>query len=65
MIRPTEEPRWRKSGRCAYGACVEVARVEERLLVRDSKNPGTVSLSFSEEQWDAFVAGVKAGTFGF
>jgi hypothetical protein len=65
MIKPTEEPRWRRSGRCSHGACVEVARLADRFLVRDSKHPGTIPLSFPEEQWDAFVTGVKAGTFSF
>ncbi|MEV6306114.1 DUF397 domain-containing protein [Actinoplanes sp. NPDC051861] len=65
MIKPTEEPRWRRSGHCASGACVEVARVGDHFLVRDSKRPGSAHLSFTEEEWDAFVAGVKAGDFGF
>ncbi|WP_430781091.1 DUF397 domain-containing protein [Actinoplanes sp. G11-F43] len=65
MIKPTEEPRWRRSSRCSTGTCVEVARVAEQVLIRDSKVPGSAILSFSREEWDAFVAGVKAGDFGF
>jgi predicted secreted Zn-dependent protease len=65
MIKPTEEPRWRRSRRCSHGACVEVARTTDRFLVRDSKNPDTAPIAFTQEQWTAFVAGVKAGTFSF
>ncbi|MBO3740772.1 DUF397 domain-containing protein [Actinoplanes hulinensis] len=65
MIKPTEEPRWRRSGRCATGTCVEVARIGNRFLIRDSKNLGATPLDFTKEEWDAFVAGVKAGDFGF
>jgi hypothetical protein len=65
MIKPTEEPHWRKSGRCATGACVEVARTGNRLLVRDSKNLGTAPIAFTPQQWATFVAGVKAGDFSF
>jgi hypothetical protein len=65
MIKATEVPSWRRSRRCATGSCVEVARVGDCLLVRDSKDLGIAPLRFTEEQWKAFMAGVKAGTFGF
>lgn len=65
MIRPTAEPHWRRSGQCATGACVEVARVGDRYLVRDSKEPDVAPLAFTDAEWDAFVAGVKAGDFVF
>lgn len=65
MIKATEAPTWRRSRRCATASCVEVARIEDRLLVRDSKNPAIAPLCFTERQWAEFVAGVKAGTFGF
>ncbi|MDI6100563.1 DUF397 domain-containing protein [Actinoplanes sp. NEAU-A12] len=65
MIKPTEEQDWRRSRRCSTGACVEVARTTDRFLVRDSKNLDTAPLAFTRQQWTAFVAGVKAGDFGF
>ncbi|MEU4419549.1 DUF397 domain-containing protein [Actinoplanes sp. NPDC024001] len=65
MIKPTDEPRWRRSGQCSTGACVEVAKVGDQFLVRDSKQPGGAPLSFTRAEWEAFVAGVKAGDFGF
>jgi hypothetical protein len=59
-------PVWRKSSKCANGTCVEVARVDsDTYLIRDSKRPGNPALSFTEEEWTAFVSGVQAGEFQF
>jgi hypothetical protein len=65
MIIPTEGPHWRRSRQCASGACVEVAKIGEEVLIRDSKNRDLRPLAFSQIEWEAFVAGVKAGDFGF
>ena len=65
MIKPTGNPEWRRAGGCASGSCVEVAKVADRYLIRDSKNPEIVPLSFSEEEWNTFVGGVKSGAFRF
>jgi hypothetical protein len=56
---------WRKSTRSnAGGNCVEVAdNLTGAVAVRDSKNPGGGALAFVPDAWQAFVAGVKAGTF--
>lgn len=43
--------------------CVEVARKTEGVAVRDSKNPDGSTLFFSNEEWDAFVKGVKDNEF--
>jgi hypothetical protein len=57
---------WRKSSRCANAACVEVAKIDDdQYLVRDSKNPDGAPLSFTAEEWSAFVDGVSAGEFRF
>ena len=48
---------------CANGSCVEVSHVEDQVLVRDSKDPSQTPLSFTYSEWDAFIAGVKAGEF--
>ncbi|GAA2694493.1 MULTISPECIES: DUF397 domain-containing protein [Actinoplanes] len=64
MIKTTGEARWRRSKRCATGSCVEVARVGELFLIRDSKNVDAAHLTFTREEWEAFVAGVKADEFG-
>jgi predicted secreted Zn-dependent protease len=56
---------WRRSSHCTNGTCVEVARVGDRYLIRDSKQPQMTALSFAEDQWAAFVDGVNAGEFRF
>jgi Domain of unknown function (DUF397) len=56
---------WRRSSRCANNACVEVAKIGEAYLVRNSKDPQGAVLSFSEGEWKAFAAGVAAGDFRF
>ncbi|MBM2618037.1 DUF397 domain-containing protein [Actinoplanes sp. LDG1-06] len=65
MNQGNEGPQWRSSSRCSGGTCVEVAKVGDLYLIRDSKNPGAAAHSFTEEEWLAFVAGVKNGEFVF
>jgi hypothetical protein len=62
MFKPTEPPNWHKSSRCASGTCVEVAKVDGQYLVRDGKNPGVV-LSFTREEWTAFLDAAADGEF--
>jgi Domain of unknown function (DUF397) len=57
--------KWQKSTRCGSNACVEVAKVENEYLVRDSKNPEAAPLTFTADEWTAFVEGVSAGEFRF
>jgi hypothetical protein len=64
MIESAEDPEWRRAG-CTSANCVEVARVADRYLIRDSKNPELGPLSFSEDEWNTFVGGVKADAFRF
>jgi uncharacterized protein DUF397 len=49
--------------RCDNGSCVEVAHTTDGWRVRDSKNPDGPWLSFTESEWSAFTAGVRAGHF--
>jgi hypothetical protein len=42
---------------------VEVAATPERVLVRDTKNPGGPVLSFTTAEWSAFLDGVSEGHF--
>lgn len=43
--------------------CLEVADLDaEYVHVRNSRSPHLVA-SFSREEWDAFLAGAKAGEF--
>ncbi|GGM15829.1 DUF397 domain-containing protein [Dactylosporangium sucinum] len=56
---------WRKSDFCGSSSCVEVAKHADSFLVRDAKNPNGSVLTFDRAEWDAFVAGVRAGNFDF
>jgi Domain of unknown function (DUF397) len=55
---------WRTSSRSnGQGQCVEVARLDQAVAVRDSKHPTTAVLTFTPAQWTAFLEGAKAGDF--
>lgn len=60
-----EQHDWHRSSFCnpCCGNCVEVRASGEEFEVRDSKNPAAGTLMFTQEEWVAFVAGVKAGEF--
>lgn len=50
------------------GNCVEVGFGFEVLrianvYVRDTKDPGKTTLTFTVDEWKAFIAGVKDGEF--
>jgi hypothetical protein len=54
------------SSYCSFGGCVEVGRTPEGAVkVRDTKDRAQEALTFTDEEWAAFVAGVKAGEFDF
>jgi hypothetical protein len=44
---------------------VEVARVNDRYLIRDSKAPDAAVLSFSKSEWEAFTDAVKRDELRF
>jgi len=54
---------WRKSSTCANSECVEIAREQDMILLRDSKSPATPPFRFTSEEIRAFVEGAKAGEF--
>jgi Domain of unknown function (DUF397) len=60
LSNPTQHP-FRKSVRCDTGSCVEVAMGDE-VYVRNSTAPDRV-VTFSKEEWQVFVAGVRDGEF--
>lgn len=56
---------WRKSSFSDNGSCVEVTDLPDGgAAVRDSKDPTSPVLTFTAQEWVAFVRGVKAGEFG-
>jgi hypothetical protein len=56
---------WRKSMRSgSSGNCVEVAdNVPGVVAVRDSKDPAGPALTFTSDEWKAFVGGIRDGEF--
>jgi len=57
---------WRKASYSGAngGGCVEVARIPaSAVAVRDSKDPDGPRLVVAPEEWQAFVAAIKAGQF--
>jgi hypothetical protein len=47
------------------GNCVEVAQLDDgSVAVRNSRQPAGPALVFTAAEWDAFVAGARAGEFG-
>ncbi|GAA3956238.1 DUF397 domain-containing protein [Actinoplanes auranticolor] len=61
----SESLQWRKSSHCSNGTCVEVAKHDGQYLVRDSKNPNADPLTFTTDEWSAFVQGINEGQFIF
>ena len=54
---------WRKSSLSGTNACVEIAIVDGKVAVRDSKDPTGPVLEFTPREWEAFVGGVRKGEF--
>jgi hypothetical protein len=54
---------WRKSSRSESNGCVEIAFLNGQIAVRDSKDRSGPMLRFSHNEWEAFLAGVRAGEF--
>jgi hypothetical protein len=52
---------WRKSSHSGgQSNCVEAARVDDRVLLRDSKRPGDGSLALDKGQWRKLVEFAKS-----
>ena len=55
---------WIKSSySLSNGDCVEVQAEDNRVSVRDSKDPSGPVLTFTLDEWKAFTAGCRAGEF--
>lgn len=53
--------RWRRSSRCTGGDCLEVLIAGDGVSVRDSKDLAAGTLRFSRDEWEEFVASIRAG----
>ncbi len=54
---------WRISSFSGMQNCVQVAAEGAGIHVRQSKSPEDMGVSFTNDEWRAFIAGVKAGEF--
>jgi hypothetical protein len=56
---------WRKSSFSGNGGgnCVDVAADDEKIYVRNSKNPGDAVVAFTQSEWRAFISGAKNNEF--
>jgi Domain of unknown function (DUF397) len=52
---------WIKSSSCESNTCIEVARLDDKYLIKDSKTH--LFLVFNLEEWNTFVTGIRAGDF--
>lgn len=58
-----ERSGWRKSSHSGQANCLEVRLRHGNVQVRDSKDPRGTVLTFTRDEWVAFVAGAKDGEF--
>jgi hypothetical protein len=57
------ETRWSKSSFCQAGECAELAVADDgEIVLRSSRAPADV-VRLTAAEWQAFVAGIKAGEF--
>jgi hypothetical protein len=55
---------WRKTSYSnGDGECVEVAPMNGRIAIRDSKNPSGPLLNYSAAEWRSFLNTAKIGNF--
>jgi hypothetical protein len=55
--------KWQKSTFCADSACLEVARIGDRIAIRNNTRPECEPLMIDLDAWSAFVAGITAGEY--
>lgn len=55
---------WKKSSRSGEANCVEIGGCAcNNVLIRDSKDPDGLILSFDADSFRSFLEGVKVGEF--
>ncbi|GAB3274092.1 DUF397 domain-containing protein [Kineosporia babensis] len=63
MLESGDESNWRISSFSGMNNCVAVAATGSGVSVRNSKAASAANVSFTADEWRAFVHGVKAGEF--
>lgn len=58
-------PLWTRSSYCASNTCLEVAVVNDSILVRDSKDLDQPHLRVSIEAWSDFCRAIASGEFQY
>ena len=51
------------SSKCSSGACVGVAFLDEGVSVKNTSNEKQSPVTFTREEWKAFIEGVKNQEF--
>ena len=54
---------WRTAVKSGASNCVQVARRGDAIMIADSKNPSGPVLSYTLQEFDAFLDGAKKGEF--
>lgn len=57
------EVKWKTSTFCADKSCAEVSHQHRVWKIRNNQDPDGPVVTFTEDEWTAFVAGVKDGQF--
>jgi len=61
-VEVTVMNKWERSSFCEANQCVEVDIRYDLVFVRNSSMPASL-VTFSQEEWDAFIKGAKEGEF--
>jgi hypothetical protein len=54
---------YRRSSFCSASGCVTVRQDGDMFFIRDSCSPLDEPQVYTRDEWEAFIAGVKAGEF--
>jgi hypothetical protein len=57
--RPADELVWQRGRSCDGGACVEIARLGDAIILRNSINPNGTSLTVSRDEWRSVAGGLQ------
>jgi hypothetical protein len=54
---------WHQASHCASNGCVEARAIDGEVTVRSSRDPDGPSVRYGRDEWNTFIAAVKAGEF--